>query len=185
MIAFVLGSAASLASDLAAAIALARPDTVIAVNAASTVWKGPLPHLATMHPDKAPEWLAGRAGRGLPVPESLWCPPGTKRADGLPWRFARAWGGSSGLFAVSVALNQLGADRVVLCGVPLDRQPHFSDPAPWREALRYRYAWTARRRELAGRVRSCSGWTRDLLGPPTAAWLGTAVSSGKGPVAAQ
>lgn len=177
MIAFVLGSAACLASDLEAAIALVpAPDTVIAVNAASTIWRGPLPHLATMHPDKAPGWLTERARRGLPAPEVLWRPPGSVRpADGLLWREADAWGGSSGLFGVSVA-RTIGATRIMLCGVPIDAQPHFTDAHPWRDAIRYRHAWVSRKRFLVEYVRSMSGWTAELLGRPDREWLG-AVSS--------
>lgn len=177
MIAFVLGSAACVAADLEAAIALVRPDTLVAVNGAAPLWRGPLPHFATMHPEKASLWLTERAGRGLPPPEAIWCPPGIGRLHGLPWRFARAWGGSSGLFGVSVALGELGAHRVILCGVPLDAQPHVGERAPWTDALRYRYAWRARKRELVGKVKSMSGWTRELLGAPTPEWLGLAVSS--------
>lgn len=167
MIAFVCGSAACLPDDLEAARALAFPDLTVAVNAAAVAV--PAEHFATMHPKNAPRWLAARAEAGLPPPASIWCPPGVGTHDG--WRHAPAWGGSSGLFGVAVAM-ELGADRIVLCGVPLDPIPHIDDPEPWRDATRYRYAWRVHEVALRACVRSLSGWTRGLLGAPTAAWLG-------------
>jgi hypothetical protein len=170
VIAFVFGSAACLAADMEQALAVGQPDMIIAVNAASVAVMGPVPHLATMHPANADGWLDQRRRRGLPDPDRMWCPEGSPGGQGARWSHAPAWGGSSGLFAVSVAVAA-GAERVVLCGVPLDAQPHFDDPRPWTAALLYRHAWTIRRSVLRVFVRSCSGWTRELLGPPTAEWL--------------
>ncbi len=41
----------------------------------------------------------------------------------------------------------------------------------WGDAPHYREAWTDALPEIAGRARSMSGWTRDLLGAPTADWI--------------
>jgi hypothetical protein len=173
VIAFVCGSASCLPDDLRAARALASPDLTVAVNAAATIV--PSEHLATMHPRNAPGWLAQRAAVGMVPPVSLWCPPGSAPHDG--WRHAPAWGGSSGLFGVAVAM-ELGADRIVLCGVPMDPTPHVDDAAPWIAAARYRYAWRVHEVALRASVRSLSGWTRGLLGAPTAAWLGVSKEGG-------
>lgn len=170
MIAFVLGSASSLPADIDMAMRLAIPDFVVAVNAAGRDFAGPLDHFATQHPELAAGWLLARERQNLPPPGTLWCPRTARRDQRLPWSHAESWGGSSGLFGVSVALAA-GADRVILCGVPLDATGHFDDPKPWRDALRYRSAWTCRAGFLGKHVRSMSGWTRQLLGAPSSAFL--------------
>ena len=86
-------------------------------------------------------------------------------------------GGSSGLLAVTVAL-ELGKEnqdqlRIVLAGVPMDPAAgNFRAPSvPWAEATVYHPAWEERAEALKKNVRSMSGWTAELLGKPTAAWL--------------
>lgn len=170
MIAFVLGSASCLAADIDAAMRVVIPDFVVAVNAAGRDFNGPLDHFATMHPELATGWLLARDKASLPPPRALWCPISARRDQRLPWRHAPSWGGSSGLFGAAVAM-EAGADRIILCGVPLDSSGHFDDPRPWKDALRYRAAWTCRRAMLVAKVRSMSGWTQALLGAPTREWL--------------
>lgn len=74
--------------------------------------------------------------------------------------------GSSGLGACLTGLG-LGYDRIILCGIPLDGQPHYFDP-PWatsqldKENLQI---WERMRDEVfEGKVTSMSGRTRDILG---------------------
>jgi hypothetical protein len=80
--------------------------------------------------------------------------------------------GTSSLFAVWVALEQLGYTRVILAGVPLDATGRFFDPphaAAWNHDTHPgdRSAWEAAAGDWFGdRVRSCSGWTAELLGTP-------------------
>lgn len=170
VVAFVLGSASGLPADLGLAMRLVIPDTVVAVNAAGREFNGPLDHFATMHPEMAVGWLEARRQNSLPMPKNLWCPASARRDTRLPWRHAPSWGGSSGLFGVAAAI-EAGATRIVLCGVPLDGSGHFDDPQPWKDALRYRAAWTCRRPQLIPVCRSMSGWTRELLGAPSSDWL--------------
>lgn len=79
--------------------------------------------------------------------------------------------GSSGESAARVSLA-MGYERVILAGVPLDDQGHFYDPPPGlMGASYYNYStyvksWESSAAEFAGRVRSVSGLTRDLLGAP-------------------
>lgn len=75
--------------------------------------------------------------------------------------------GTSSLNAVFCGLC-LGYDRIVLCGCPLDDSGHYFDP-PWvstRFAKEgHRDNWkTSKQRIFDGKVRSMSGFTRDLLG---------------------
>ena len=93
--------------------------------------------------------------------------------DFTEFRFPGQTGtGSSGLFALKVALVDLGFDRAVLCGVPISEMAgHVTNGPVWGDAPHYREAWTEAAPEIIGRARSMSGWTRDLLGAPTADWI--------------
>ena len=85
------------------------------------------------------------------------------------WRDLRDLGADSGLLAVQVALR-LGAQRVVVVGIPLDQQGHFYDDPTTRtggdDHTNYRHLWRKVVPELAGRVFGVRGFLRDLLGPP-------------------
>jgi len=74
--------------------------------------------------------------------------------------------GSSGLFGVKVALADFGFDQAVLCGIPMDTRPHFTDGDQWHQALRFRPRWQALSPALRDRIRSMSGWTREWFGAP-------------------
>lgn len=73
--------------------------------------------------------------------------------------------GSSALLGVQAALA-MGYRRIILCGCPLAGK---NDKGGSYES--FRKGWEARVKELDGRVRSMSGWTRDFLGAPTEEWL--------------
>lgn len=82
-----------------------------------------------------------------------------------------SWGGSSGMLCVRVAL-ELGCNRIVLAGVPMEKMSrHYDDAKPWNEARQYWPAWEKAIPRFAGRVRSLSGWTRERLGAPDEEWL--------------
>ena len=87
-------------------------------------------------------------------------------------------GGTSGLFAVQVALA-LGYKKIIVCGVPMDNSGHYYDPdgvninhatqfdvksniMPWRQI--------ASRPMPKVRVRSMSGRTAEVFGKPTEEW---------------
>lgn len=159
----VMGSGPTLFADLAA---LGPFDgDVLAVNRAGVVAPADLAHWVSLHPDHLAVFAAERAARGLPAAGALWTPD---RHPSMPRS------GSSSLFAVRLALGPLGYDRVVLAGVPMETEPgrpgHFY-PEAFPAAIAYRGIWRAAREELAGRVRSLSGWTRRTLGRPSPAWL--------------
>lgn len=173
-VAFILGSANTLEEDIRAALDLCPlPDTVIAANHAGRDFAGPLPHWVTLHTEKMPKWVEERAAAGYPPAENYW----TSNVKTIPpehaqlYRRAETWDGSSGLLGVTVAL-QLGYDRIILCGVPLDkRAAHYDDGKPWMDAPRYRHAWTRRRKKMLGKVKSMSGWTQSILGAPDYSWI--------------
>jgi len=85
--------------------------------------------------------------------------------------------GTSGLNAVYLGL-QLGYERIIICGVPLDNEGHFFDP-PWKKTNftrevptkragpnQIRFWSAAKERDFNGKVFSMSGRTRELLGEP-------------------
>jgi hypothetical protein len=177
MKALVLGGANTLHADEAAARAMGfEPDFIVATNHAGRDREGPVEHWCSFHQDLFPMWLKARREAGRPDPGQLWtCSPGP-RPPGLDLSMRRAanWRGSSGLLAVTVAL-ELGATHVVLCGVPLTREAeHYDKPGLWRDAGNYRKGWIDHASDMAGRVRSMGGWTGNLLGAPDPAWLFTA-----------
>lgn len=112
----------------------------------------------------------------------------TKKHDPEATLPLRIWpeadrGGDSGLFAVFVGLG-LGYDEIVLCGMPQDGSRHFFN-SPYeddevfyknwcthhRAAIKNDYphthmSWRMAAPDMGGKVRSMSGFTRDLLGAP-------------------
>lgn len=157
-------------------------DGVVACNDAGVEWGGRLDAWVSIHPlyfDKK-NWYADRLARGNPEPKRLVGTPFSKdeiwsmRGD-LPNRvsfssceFPNSLPGSSGMFAAKYALVDLGFDRAVLCGIPISARPHFWDQTKtvWHVADQYQRAWLSIPAEYRRRMRSMSGWTRLLLGPP-------------------
>lgn len=172
--ALVIGSASTLEDDYLAARKLFIPDLVIGCNHAARDHPSRLDHWATMHPDLYPLWLLERRRQNHPEPGQLWHARHRVVPDGLESRPIESWGGSSGLLCVAVAL-ELGCDRVVLAGVPMLKMAgHYDDPRPWTEARTYQQMWELHKPRMLGRVKSMSGWTRDLLGEPTGDWFSDA-----------
>ncbi len=170
--AVILGGAACLWNDLAAARDLFTPDLVIATNNAGADYEGAVDHWCSFHAELLPRWIAEREAAGRPPAGCYWTVE-RRNAPASPLALQRVpnWGGSSGLVAVTVAVERLGCSHVVCCGVPLDMMAaHYHDPKPWRDAGNYRKAWKTRQVQLTA-VRSMSGWTRELLGAPNREWL--------------
>lgn len=164
MIALVLGGASSVWDDLAAAKQLigSRNNITVAANLAGIHMKGPLDAWATLHPDHLPSWRAQRTAARR---------NGDARTF-TPLQVAERWPGSSGLYAAQVALFEMGAGGAILCGVPMETKAgHFINPGAWASTTDYRRAFELALPVIGGRVRSMDGWTRELFGPPTTAWL--------------
>lgn len=171
MKALVLGGADCVWRDLRAALDMSTFDLVVAVNAAFRDFPGHVDHAVSYHSDLLPFWTEQRREAGLPGPGKYWSSEGQRHIIGVEMGFVPAWGGSSGLIGAQVGLEV--ADKVVLCGVPLDPDAaHFDKPGAWDEAVKHRAAWQDHVDDL-GRVRSMSGWTAELLGRATEEWLGS------------
>lgn len=162
MIALILGGAPSVWAEASKAGALVwpRPQIVVAANLAGVAYGDRLDGWATLHPDELPAWQASRQGN-----EDY----RTFTPDETPER----WPGSSGLYAAQVALFEMGASGVILCGVPLEAdQGHFQRPRErWAVTDEYRRACEVAILQVGGRIRSMSGWTASLFGQPTAEWV--------------
>lgn len=172
--ALVLGSGACLEEDVEEYDG--PVDGVVACNDAGAWWPGQLDAWVTLHPHffyRAQSWATQREAKGYPKaklmvaheqPPAAFCPPlDLLTANKFP---GMRNPGTSGMFAAKVALCDLGFNRVVLCGVPLDPRPHFFDDKPWTEAENYKQSWRDIPLEFRQRMRSMSGWTRELLGGP-------------------
>lgn len=160
MNALVIGGASTVWDDLAA-LREWTPGCTVVVNDIGTVYPR-FDAWATLHAEKLDGWKAERTARGLPGGYVTWGRPEKPGTD----RTLAGWtSGSSGMFGVGVALA-MGAESVVVAGVPLDARPHFFDEAAWESFHLYRRAWERRVERLRGRVWSMSGWTRELLGEP-------------------
>lgn len=169
LIAIVLGGAASVWDELAAALDLAPDAVMVACNHAARDLDGRLDHWVTMHPELLPMWIKARASAGRPPAGQLWS--ARHRPSPVPVNTIPTVGGSSGLLSAMVALK-VGADRVMLCGIPIHQNGrHYDRSVRWIEARQYLAAWTKQLPVLAGKVRSFGGETGKMLGTPTKDWL--------------
>lgn len=162
-------------------------DLAVAVNDVGSHWPRHLDAWVSRHPKKFGDWKAHRQQLGHPNGYVTYTKRGSgqKYADvAIPHTYS---GGASGLLAVEVAMH-LGAGKIVLCGVPMSKVPHFAESEvhvrgrPWHPDA-HRRRWREYAGELAGLVKSMSmvydsveqewrpSWTRQLLGAPTPEWL--------------
>lgn len=179
--ALVLGGAGNVWDDVDAALSLGEFAGVVACNDVGASWPGHLDAWVSLHAEKFGIWATQRTAAGYPPAGVILAHNEQCGRKGLPlcvsgrteFRFpGQRETGSSGLFALKVALVDMGFDKAVLCGVPMDAAPgHFFDPAAWRGAVSHRRGWHEVLPAIQHKARSMSGWTRDLLGAPDEAWL--------------
>jgi len=184
--ALVIGCAAEVWQEVEAAQALATFDAIYAVKMAGIHWEGYF-HWITLHPEFMDRYKAERRTLGLPDTYEVVAPQahevGAHAHHPADRRVTYRWpnmssSGSSGLFAAKVALED-GHDRVVLAGVPMQREAsHFQRARPWVDVDGFMPAWNVAKSHLLGKVKSMSGWTQNLLGAPDAQWLAEAALPG-------
>jgi hypothetical protein len=170
-VALVLGGSNEVFTEYVEALKLCAaagmPWKVFACNDMLEDFPDLLENGVTLHPEKLPGWLSRREAAGRARPTTVWGHRGFANID----QWTRDWQGSVGLFAVKIAREERFR-KIICCGVPMDIEAnHFKRKTKWVAALGFRRGWTAHRRELAPFVRSMSGWTKFLLGPPTIEWL--------------
>lgn len=75
--------------------------------------------------------------------------------------------GSSAMLGCLAGL-QLGYDKIVLCGCPLNGN---NGKGFNYETFRQGFEYEGNRKQIMGKVKSMSGWTAEYLGSPTEEWL--------------
>lgn len=159
---------------------------VIAVNDIGAHWPRDLNHWASLHPNKFKKWKALRYNlwrtpdsatyKKMMRPYETWGSPPRFDDWEMTDHILTPWlGGSSGMFAVQVALA-LGCRKAILCGIPMTPTAHFSESqeefgTSWGSADAHWRVWPRHQPQMEGWVRSMSGRTQELLGQPTWEWL--------------
>lgn len=170
----VLGGAENVYDDMKLAIeAFGEPDMIVAVK---DIWMEypRVDHVATYHVDRIPRELDRRRKLGYADPKCFWTYRGVRIPSfSIEIKAIKTQGGSSGLLGAIVGIEV--ADRAILAGIPMDgAMPHYhnrKNKKPWSEARLYRPHWEKSMYVLGGKVKSMSGFTRQLLGTPTKEWV--------------
>lgn len=169
-IALVLGGAACVWDDLRAARALigSRHHIIVACNYAGRDYPDDIAALCTEHAELLAGWIADRRGNAN-YRKFVAGPHWTCRNAEV---IAERWPGSSGLYAVQIGLTEMQCAAAILCGMPLDHQAgHFIRPGAWTDTAHFRHGFGLALPTIGARARSMGGWTAELLGSPTDAWL--------------
>jgi hypothetical protein len=171
----VLGSAPCWREDLEAAREYAPDWPVLAVNGVGTLYLEPITAWCSIHGNDLVKWMRLREERGGNGDYAAYGNFSDKQEDGgaIRWNRPNA-GGSSGLHGVELAL-EIGYERVLLCGMPLEGQERVRSldgiavegVCPYKS---YHDGWQRLLPKLDGCVKSMSGWTQKLLGKPTKGW---------------
>lgn len=179
----ILGGAETLWDDLSRLEEMVGgpwPGTVIATNDAGVDYPHDVHHWVTYHPEKLirkcppgdnGDWLAEREATGRNTDAVLWSIRAAHIVDRI---YPENHGGSSGHLAVRVAIYELGLERNVLAGVPMQRRRHYHgahDGRPWKEA-KHHWPWKgAHLRAYRPHLRSLSGNTMSEFGYPSLPWF--------------
>lgn len=171
-IAAIVGGSPSVWAEIGWTAALAkdagRAVRYFVINDMIPLFPGPCTAV-TLHPAKLNNdgWLAQRERNGWPAPEAVWAHVGHEGVTD----FTDDWRGSSGLFALKVAF-ELGCDKAILCGVPMEAAAgHILRAEPWTAAEQFMTGWKFHLAEIKDKARSWGGWTGATLGKPDLAFL--------------
>lgn len=173
-VAFVIGGAKNVWTDLKQAYEICgKPDYRVVVNDMGVEFQGDIDCWVSYHPDLLLRWIEKREKANLKPAAVLYV--GTSRGKKRPEhaKVLNTRGGSSGMLATYAALKE-GATHVILSGVPIDPTlPNIFNKVgtPWVDGRHYQMHWKRDYKKLRVKVRSMSGFTRELLGEPTQIWL--------------
>lgn len=177
----IVGSAKNYQADYDALPDVYKTADVMVINEVAIQWTGRMDYWASLHGEKFKGWLREQSWRGGDsiVPKMITGNSAgqfegvrdfVEASGGLVTSAMfpnQKTGGSSGLFAVKVALVDLSYAAVVLCGVPMDEeQEHFNYDGAWTDANPSRKGWEQVASELRSKVSSMSGWTKEQFGEP-------------------
>jgi len=164
----IFGRAKLVMDEVAQAMAKVDFDAVMAIGRVGVNWQRPLNYWCTFHTNELEQWIIARRQAGLPPAGEYWTSTRGRTSTQLDAHVKKmdVVGGSSAMIGVMVARYRLFAQRVVLCGCPLDPEAGYVDKdGEWKEAIMHRPAWrTAHKAQLLQGVVSMSGWTKELLG---------------------
>lgn len=188
----VVGCADCVRADVDAAQALCDFDAVYCVKQAGIHWPRKFEVWATLHPEFMDAYEAERAALGLPggyeIVSTLDGLVGSHAGKGknIKRKIDYRWPGmnasaSSGIFAVKVAIED-GFNRIVLAGIPFTKEAgHFLPKSKgvhgetrgtvWRYRDSFTPGLMLALPHMREKVRSMSGYTKELLGYPTEEWL--------------
>jgi hypothetical protein len=172
----VIGSARNWEEDVAAAEAMAEFKHFVVVKGVGCIWPREVDAWVTLHNEMIESQVADRKKAGFSDAKAIYSWDKPPKIRCITHRTEFRWpnqkvSASSGIFGAKVAAVDLGFNRVVLCGCPLE--------AGWGR-IDYTHAWTHARSFIKGflqavpdmiNVRSMSGFTREHLGAPTIEWL--------------
>ena len=173
--ALVIGGASCVWDDLNCASRLGCEfDLIIVVNDIGIDWNNRIDAWCSYHSDLLQVWTEKRERLKLPRAGELWCGPVKPRHIKIPMQCLRTKGGSSGMLGAFIALEKK-ADKIVLCGIPLDpNMNHFNNKQhgkPWKDGKHYQKHWRENLPALQDKVKSFRGFTGKLLGAPTPDWI--------------
>lgn len=177
----IVGCAANIWADVAAAREIGDYDATYCVKMAAVYWPGKFDVFVTLHPEFVDQYEADRKKLGYPNGYEIVAPLTTEvgmhgKKGNIHRRVSYRWPGmnssaSSGIYAAKVALDD-GFDRVVLAGIPMTKEAgHFTRGKAWLQRDCFTPGFNKAVPFMRGKVTSMSGHTMELLGSPTAQWL--------------
>lgn len=122
-------------------------------------------YMATYHPAEIPEIKTRRESIGGNTDYQVISHVGQAGVDIIEPLLPGERSGSSALLGTLAAIK-LGYTRIVLCGCPMTGKNSTNGAYET-----FQIGWEQKKKALAYRVRSVSGWTREFLGAPTEEWL--------------
>lgn len=178
-IALVVGSAPCLWDDLDKYMSMSsfnKADIALVNLSALSFFRDKATYLITLHPELASSIKTLRNNRSS---EYLVC-HSTKCEEGVDfaWSIPDPQYGFSGFFAARILVS-MGYSKVVLCGCPNNNTGHFyDDPINKRKSQPVKHGEDVcksqidhYKKDLLGKVKSFSGFTKELFGEPTAEWI--------------
>lgn len=192
--ALVIGCAANVFDDLKAAKAIAIYDAIYCVKQMGVHYPEAFNVWVTLHPEAMDDYEAQRHSCGLPNGYEIVAPPkhelsaDHKNKGNIARRVSYLWpnagsnaSSGSGLYGAKVALAD-GFDKIVMAGIPMTPEGgHFLPNSKNVAGARRGTVWTGQSSFVCGmndtlprlmsKVKSMSGYTRQVLGEPTSEWF--------------
>ena len=181
MRALIVGCAANVWDEVKAARELCDFDAVYCVKLAGVHWPAKFKVWATLHPEFMDKYESERKALGLPNGYEIVAPLPSEvgmhgKKGNIKRRVSYRWPGmnssaSSGIYAVKVAIED-GYSRIVLAGIPMTKESgHFTRGKEWNQRDCFLPGLLKSVPFMKDLVKSMGGYTKELLGAPTAEWL--------------